>query len=95
MKSAIIRTQAAGVHVGEIVSRKGRTIKLRNAVRVWRWRGANTLHEMALHGIDSAAKSGYTRVSEAVPEIVLLDALEVIYCTSSVAEQIIAAGWAR
>jgi hypothetical protein len=48
----IIRTDSAGVHLGEIKSMSAdkRCVTLANAVRIWRWRGANTLHELALHG---------------------------------------------
>ena len=35
----LIRTYSAGVHYGELVSRKGREVTLANARRVWRWRG--------------------------------------------------------
>lgn len=72
----IIRTYSAGVHVGVVVetTNNNRCVKLKDASRVWRWRGANTLHELALHG---PAKE-YTRISERVPEIVLTEAIEII-----------------
>ena len=46
----IIRTYSAGVHVGTLKSHDGTTVVLTDASRIWRWRGANTLHELALHG---------------------------------------------
>lgn len=74
----VVRTVAAGVHAGELARREGKEITLRNARRIWRWRGANTLHEVATKGVDSASSSGYTRVSEPVEEITLLDAIEIV-----------------
>ena len=72
----LLRTYAAGVHVGELVARSGKEVTLANAHRVWRWRGANTLHELSQRG----AAQEWTRISERVPSIVLLDAIEVIEC---------------
>ena len=72
---SIIRTYSAGVHVGEVVSLDGKTCVLRNARRIWRWRGANTLNEIALRGVN---RKEYTRISETVPSITLTEAIEVI-----------------
>lgn len=70
----LIRTYSAGVHAGELVKHDGQAVTLKNAVRIWRWSGANTLHELALHGPDQ----DYSRISEAVPEITLTEAIELI-----------------
>ena len=75
-KFVLIRTFSAGVHVGELVSRKGREVTLTNARRVWSWHGANTLHEIALRGVGAGSK-----VSDPVASIVLTEAIEVIECT--------------
>ena len=72
---SIIRTYSAGVHVGEVVGHDGTVVKLKNARRIWRWRGANTLNEIALYGVD---RSEYTRISEIVSEITLTEAIEII-----------------
>ena len=71
----IIRGHRSGVHVGTLVANDDRRAELRTGRRIWRWRGANTLHELALKG---AAMESYTRISEAVESIVILDALEII-----------------
>ena len=70
----LIRTYSAGVHAGTLKRHDGKTVVLTNAVRIWRWRGANTLHELALHG---PAKD-WTRISEAVSEITLTEAIEIL-----------------
>lgn len=70
----LIRTYSAGVHAGTLKSHDGKTVVLTDAVRIWRWRGANTLNELALHGPDKA----WTRISDSVPEIILTEAIEII-----------------
>ena len=68
----IVRTYSAGVHIGEMAGRKGQEVTLRNARRIWSWDGALSLHEVAQRGI----KSG--KISIAIPEILLLQAIEII-----------------
>lgn len=79
----VVRTYSAGVHVGELKSRKGREVVLVNARRLWKWCGAFTLSEMAVEGIKDGSKP-----SIAVPEIVLTEAIEVIKATPT-AEKIL------
>lgn len=70
----IIRTFSAGVHVGTLKLQAGKEVVLENASRIWRWCGANTLHELALHG----PAEEYTRISERIPEITLTEAIEIL-----------------
>ena len=72
---SIVRTLSAGVHVGRVVKIEGATVELADAVRIWRWRGANTLNEVAMKGVNTEQ---YTRISEPVPSILLIGAIEVI-----------------
>lgn len=94
-KLVLVRTYSAGVHFGELVSRKGKEIELANARRIWRWRGANSLNEVANAGIESAAESNYTRVSEPVSSVVLPEAIEILAMTPAAFERCAAAGWAK
>lgn len=72
---SIIRTYSAGVHIGEVIERVGKEVKLRNARRLWSWQGANTLNEVALYGVDRSM----SRISEIVPgPIEITEAIEVI-----------------
>jgi hypothetical protein len=74
----IIRTYSAGVHIGEYDQaewkKEGQVITLKNARRLWRWRGANTLSEVAIHGVN---REEFTRISESVEEISLVP-IEII-----------------
>lgn len=64
-KIYLVRAQLAGIHCGELVEfdKPCRIVLLRNAHRIWRWRGANTLTELARGGGDKS----WTRVSERTP----------------------------
>jgi hypothetical protein len=86
----VVRTYSAGVHVGELVRHNGKEVKLRNASRVWRWRGANTLHELSQHG---ASLTDWTRISEQVSSITLTEAIEVIECSSLARENLSQPRW--
>jgi hypothetical protein len=89
-KIVLVRTYSAGVHVGELVSRDGKEVTLKDAHRIWRWRGANTLTELALRG----ASQDYTRISERSPgEIVLTEAIEVIDVSLDAATNLRSARW--
>ena len=70
----IIRTYAAGVHIGEVVSVNGQTVILKNARRLWKWSGAFTLNAVATAGVNRSE----SRISVAAPKITLLDAVEII-----------------
>lgn len=85
----VIRTYSAGVHVGELVSREGKEVVLANAHRIYRWKGANTLHELSQKGVDL----DYTRISESVPSITLTEAIEVIPCSPEAAINLCTPRW--
>jgi ligand-binding sensor protein len=74
----VVRGQYSGVTVGRLVEwdRENGIITLDDARQVWRWRGANTLHEMASEGINVAQ---YSRVSApATCQVHVIDAVKVI-----------------
>lgn len=76
----IIRTYSAGVHIGYLESRKGQEVKLSKSRRVWYWKGAASLSQMAVDGIHTSGISE-CKFSVVVPEIELTQAIEVIKCT--------------
>ena len=86
----LVRTFSAGVHFGELVSRNGKECVLKNARRIWHWKGANTLHEIALHGA-----SPESRVSETVPEITLTEGIEFIPMSDAAMERFASQGWGK
>lgn len=73
-KKVLVRTYSAGVHYGELVDHEGKEVVLKNTRRLWYWQGAFTLSEIALKGLNR-----YTsKLSVAVPEIYLSEAIEII-----------------
>lgn len=89
-KVCVIRTYSAGVHVGEVVEWDGhKTVELKNATRIWRWRGANTLSELSQLGCDAE----YSRVSQPVPSVILTEAIEILPCSAFAADSLKTPRW--
>ncbi len=82
----LVRTYSAGVHFGELVSQNGKEVVLKNAGRIWRWRGANTLSGIAMDGVTT---DEYTRIDVLVDEIVLTEAVEIIKVTEKAAKTLV------
>ena len=76
----IVRTVSAGVHIGTIISREGKEVKLSNARRLWSWSGAFTLNAVATKGVSRTN----SRISAIVSEITLMEAIEIIPVTEGV-----------
>ena len=84
----LLRCYGAGVHVGHLVSRNGKEVTLSGATRIWKWTGANTLHELSQRGAAAGSK-----ISEIVPEITLIDVIEIIPCSEAAAESLLTPVW--
>ena len=89
-KFCVVRTYSAGVHVGVVASQDGKLVTLTDARRIWSWKGANTLHEIAIGGVGKGS-----RVSDAVPSIDLTEAIEVIECTDDGRKSLTSVGWIK
>lgn len=89
-ETVLVRTYSAGVHVGDLESRNGQEVTLTNARRIWSWNGANTLHEIANNGVGKGS-----RISEAVPSITLLQAIEILSVSDAAKAAIEKAGWSK
>lgn len=71
----IVRTYSAGVFAGEIESRDGKEVVLRNARRLWYWAGAATLSELATAGTKTPGKCKFP---VAVDRVLLTEAIEIL-----------------
>lgn len=72
----IVRCRDAGVHAGHLVSQEGRTVKLRDSRRCWRYTsgGTGSCSELSQNGL-----TGESRIAMLVPGVSsLLDACEVL-----------------
>ena len=83
----IIRTYSAGVFYGRVRERSGQEVIIDEARRIWSWKGANTLSEVALHGVNPES-----RLSEPVT-VLVLQVIEIIECTPEAEAAMDALGW--
>jgi hypothetical protein len=81
----IVRTYSAGVFFGIITSRKGQEVVMKDARRIWYWKGAASLSQMAIDGVKYPNECKFP---EAVPEITLFQAIEIIPCSANAVKSI-------
>ena len=81
----LVRTYSAGVHAGELVSRNGKEVELKNARRIWYWAGAASLSQLSMEGTSKPDKCKFPRE---VTEIILTEAIEIIPCTKKAQKSI-------
>ena len=71
-KYVIVRTYSAGVHYGILKEKQGTEVVLENSRRIWSWKGAFTLSEIAMNGVSEA------RLSNQIPYIEITQSIEII-----------------
>lgn len=86
-KYKIVRTYSAGVFFGEIVSRKGKEVVMKNARRLWYWDGAASLSQLAESG---TSKPQNCKFPEPVSQVILTEATEILDVTPTAAHIIMA-----
>ena len=84
-KKVIVRGDRSGVFFGTLEKRNGREVKLSNCRRLWYWDGAASDFQLATDGVAAPGNCKFTVV---VPEIEILDAIEVIPCTNKAIKSI-------
>ena len=77
-KYVIVRTYSAGVFAGTIQSRKGQEVVLTNARRLWFWKGAASLSQLATTGTSCPSECKFPT---SVSRVELLQAIEILDCT--------------
>ena len=78
LKYVIVRTFSAGVFAGELESRKGQEVVLRNARRLWYWSGAASLSQLATDGTKDPSNCKFPCT---VDRVELLQAIEILDVT--------------
>ena len=81
----IVRADRAGVFFGEIESRTGSEVTMRNVRRIWRWEGANSLSQLA---VDGTRAGNICKFSVAVESMTILGVIEIIPCTAKATKSI-------
>jgi hypothetical protein len=84
-KYVIVRTYSAGVFAGLLESRKGKEAVLTEARRLWFWRGAASLSELAVRG---TSKPSECKFPVEVPRVELTEVIEVLDVTSEARKSI-------
>jgi len=74
----IVRTYTAGVFAGEIESRDGKEVTMKNARRLWRWSGAASLSQLAMEGTVNPSECKFPCE---VTTVILTEAIEILPCT--------------
>ena len=80
MKYVIVRTQSAGVFAGFLESRNGQEVVLLNARRLWLWKGAASLSQLAREGVSCP---GECKFPIEVDRVELLQAIEILDTTQA------------
>ena len=52
----IVRTYSAGVFAGNVVRKEGREVGMVNARRLWYWKGAASLSQLAMEGVKNPSE---------------------------------------
>lgn len=85
MKYVIVRTYSAGVFAGELESRNGQEVVMRNARRLWYWEGAASLSQLAMEGVKLPDKCKFPCE---VDRVELLQAIEILDVTDEARKSI-------
>ncbi len=84
-KYVIVRTYSAGVFAGYLESQNGQEVTLSNARRLWYWSGAASLSQLA---VDGTTDPKNCKFPVEVPEVKLLQAIEILTVSSKAQESI-------
>lgn len=79
MKYQIVRTYSAGVFAGFVESRNGQEVVMRDARRLWYWKGAASLSQLAMEGVKCPNECKFPC---AVDKVELLQAIEILDVTT-------------
>ena len=79
-KVCMFRTYSAGVHFGTLAAKNGQECLVKNARRVWYWKNACSLSQLAT---DTTSSLSDSQIAVEVSEIVLDQVIEVIPMTET------------
>lgn len=74
----IVRTYSAGVFAGFLESRNGQEVVMTNARRLWYWKGASSLSQLAMEGVKYPNECKFPCE---VDRVELLQAIEILDVT--------------
>lgn len=74
----IVRSDRAGVFFGHIKERNGSEVTMTDVRKIWYWSGAASLLQLSQDGVKRPDACKFTIT---VPEMTILDVIEIIPCT--------------
>jgi len=84
-KYVIVRTYSAGVFAGYLESRAGKEVVMTEARRLWYWKGAASLSQLAQEG---TSKPKECKFPVAVARVELTEAIEILDVTEAAQKSI-------
>lgn len=81
----IVRTFSAGVFAGILASREGKEAIVTGARRLWYWKGASSLSQLAMEGTKSPSSCKFAMP---VAEVLLTEVIEIIPATDDALQSI-------
>lgn len=81
----IVRTYSAGAWAGVVISKKGKEVSIKNARRLWYWKGAASLSELAVSGVSCPSECKFP---VAVTAVILTEVIEIIPATQTAKQSI-------
>ena len=79
-KYVIIRSGQAGVFAGTLEEKDGDEVRMSNVRRLWYWKGAASLSQMAVDGVK---RPDECKFSVNVHEMIISDVIEIIPTTQT------------
>ena len=84
-KKVIVRGDRSGVFFGTLVKKEGHEVTLEKCRRIWYWRGAASISQLAT---DGTSKPSGCQFTVTVDRIIITDAIEIILCTDKAIKSI-------
>ena len=85
MPYVMIRTYSAGVHCGWMKHREGKEVTLLESIRIWEWRGADSLSQLSQEGTNNPSECKF---GMPICSMLLTEAIEVIDMTETAKQSI-------
>ena len=81
----IVRTNRAGVFFGKIKEASKDEVAMTDVRKIWHWDGACAVEQLAMDGTKKPGSCNFTVI---VPEMVVLEPVQIIPCTEKAAESL-------
>jgi len=85
MEYVLVRTKTAGVFAGYLVSKNGSEVVLNDVRRIWYWKGAASLSQLAVDGTSAPNECKFPCT---VPKIILTEVIEILSVTDKAKKSI-------